>query len=339
MTRRIVLKLACFVAAIWWSQMHLLAADPKLASLNDVVVNAELKTVKLYGAGGGGLDAYQSGCVISAEGHILTAWSTVLDVDEILAVSSDGWRTEATVIGIDPNLEFAVLKASDPPEKFFDWSQTRSAVEGQRVLAVSNLYGIATGTEMSSVQKGLVMAKTELNARRGAFESVYQGPVLIIDAMTNNPGAAGGALVDLNGNFVGLLGKELRDAQVGIWLNYALPYEAMRESVERLMQGKSVARLDTTRPPADRPATLNGLGLVLVPNVLSKTPAYVDLVQPNSPASRAAVESDDLILFVNSLRVASQSMLFEELKHIDRADPIIMLIQRGRELKEVTLTP
>ena len=88
------------------------ANDATLGSLNAVVVKSELRTVKLYGAGGiAGLDAYQSGFFISEQGHILTVWSTVLDVDEITAVSSDGSRYSAKVIGIDPNLEIAVLLA------------------------------------------------------------------------------------------------------------------------------------------------------------------------------------------------------------------------------------
>ncbi len=315
------------------------AADPSsVGSVNSVVVSTELKTVKLYGAGGiSGLDAYQSGFFISEEGHILTVWSTVLDIDDIVAVSSDGNRYQAQVLGIDPNLEIAVLETDRPATSYFDLRQTRTAEVGERVLALSNLFGIATGNEMSSVQKGVLMAKTELKARRGTIESVYQGPVYIVDAMTNNPGAAGGALTDFRGRLLGMLGKELRDTGSNIWINYAIPMAELQESIDRILAGKSIAR-NEERPTADRPTSLSALGIVLIPNILAKTPAFVDLVQPGSTADRAGLQSDDLILFVNSTRITSQDALRSELNFIDRADEIVLLIQRNNELKEIVLS-
>ena len=262
-----------------------------------------------------------------------------MDVDEVVVVTSDGGRYTSSVVGIDPNLEIAILKTKEAPSSYFDLAQAREAQVGQRVMALSNLYGIATGSEMASVQKGVVMARTELNARRGSFESVYQGPVLIIDAMTNNPGAAGGALTAVDGTLLGMLGKELRDANANIWLNYAIPISQLKNSVERILAGKSINRSELSRKVADRPASLKELGIVLVPNILTKTPAYVDLVEAASPADLAGLKNDDLILFINSTRIGSQAALLSELKFIDRADEIALLVQRGNELKEVVISP
>ena len=313
-------------------------AATTLGSVNNTAVATELKTVKLYGAGGvAGLDAYQSGFFISDKGHILTVWSTVLDVDTIIAVTSDGSRLEAKVDGIDPNLEIAILSTGTPTTHSFDLAKHSTAQAGDRVLAFSNLFGIATGNEMSSLQKGVVMATTQLDGRRGTFESVYQGPIYVIDAMTNNPGAAGGALTDMQGRLLGILGKELRDARANTWLNYAIPISQVNESVSRIMAGKSIVRSSESRKAADRPMTLRDLGVVLIPDVLPKTPAYIDLIQPNSPASDAKLTADDLVLFVNSARITSQSALFEELKYIDQADEVTLLVQRGTTLREVTL--
>lgn len=315
-------------------------APSRLGSVNDVAIQTELNTVKLYGAGGfRGLDAYQSGFFVSGDGYILTVWSTVLDVDSIIAVTSDGRRMEAELRGIDPNLEIAILATNEKTNNFFDLSQAAEPSVGMRVLAVSNLYGIATGTEMSSVQKGVIMARSDLNARRGTFESVYRGPVAIIDAMTNNPGAAGGALVNLSGKLVGMLGKELRDANASIWLNYAVPISELRESVENIIAGKSINRAASTRKAADRPAQLGALGIVLVPDVLNKTPAYVDSVRPDSIAAKAGLQDDDLLLFVNSTRVASQADLLSELQYLDRAEQLVLLVQRDNELHEIILAP
>ena len=316
-----------------WSQ-----SSVTLGSVNSTAVNAELKTVKLYGAGGvAGLDSYQSGFFIDAEGRILTVWSTVLDVDTIIAVTSDGRRLECKVLGIDPNLELAVLESKQTTTEFFSIASAREADVGERVLALSNLFGIATGREMASVQEGIIMARTRLDARRGTYTSVYQGPIYVVDAMTNNPGAAGGALIDFQGRLLGMLGKELRDARANVWLNYAIPASQLRASVENILNGKSIARADASRPTVDRPHSLLALGIVLVPDVLAKTPAYVDSVKPDSPAAKAGLLNDDLVLFANSLRVASQAALRQELSSIDKGDPLILLVQRGNELKELVI--
>ncbi len=312
----------------------------RIGSLNNLAVAAEAKMVKLYGAGGfAGLDAYQSGSFISADGYILTSWSTVLDVDKVIAVTSDGTRMEAELRGIDPNLEIAVLATGQPSPAYFDLQEKSDAGVGSRILALSNLFGIAAGNEMSSVQRGIIMTRTDLNARRGAFDAVYQGPVWIIDATTNNPGAAGGALVDFQGRFVGMLGKELRDQDANIWLSYAIPIDQLSSSIERIVAGQSVGASSVARRPADRPATLAGVGIVLVPNVLDKTPSYIDLVQPDSAAAKAGLQADDLILFLNSVRTGSQSVLIEELGYIDRSQQIALLVQRGKELVEILIKP
>jgi S1-C subfamily serine protease len=331
--------LGCWVF-FWASAVDSLnALDLSAVRLQQVALRSELKTVKLFGAGGMGLESYQSGFFISAEGHILTVWSTVLDVADVIAVTSDGRRLQAQIVGVDPNLELAVLKTDQPPPDYFSLMTAREASPGDRVLAISNLFGIAAGNEMSSVQKGVVMTVTELRARRGNFQSVYQGPALIIDAMTNNPGAAGGALIDLEGKLLGILGKELRDTNANIWINYALPVNQFKTSVDNILEGKAIVRAALSRKQADRPASLAGLGIVLVPNVLNRTPAYVDLVVPDSPAAVAGLVPDDLILFVDSQRIASQTSLIDELKYIDRGDAIVFLVQRGNALVEVILNP
>ena len=240
------------------------------------------------------------------------------------------------MVGIDPNREIAVLAIDQPVSGFFDLKEAKTAEVGQRVLALSNLYKIAPGNELASVQKGMVMAKSDLNARRGSVESVYRGPVYIIDAMTNNPGAAGGALVDFEGQLLGMLGKELRDSQANIWLNYAIPISELRESVEQILAGKAILRQDG-RQVADRPANLNELGIMLVPDVLPKTPAFVDQVARGSIAEKSGLQRDDLILFINSQRVTSQEALRSELRYIDRLDAIVLLVQRRNELKEISL--
>lgn len=303
-----------------------------------VIRSVQEKVVKIYGAGGiAGLESYQTGVLVSPEGHVLTAWSTVLDADSVVVVTTQGQRVDATLVGVDPALEIAVLKADLTDMPFFSLKESAEAELGSRVLAVTNLFGIATGNEAPSVQKGSVLAKSDLKERRGRSGVVYQGPIYVIDAMTNNPGAAGGALTDWNGNLVGLVGKELRDQQTNTWLNYAIPISSIKDSVAALVAGKSVAKVDATEKMVDNPHELIALGIILVPDVLVKTPAYVDRVTPASSAELAGIQPDDLIIMVENQRIDSQSKLRTLLGTLNRADSLSIMIQRGTELKQLKL--
>ena len=308
------------------------AAPPSLA---EIVSATQPKVVKIYGSGGlRGLEAYQSGVLISAEGHVLTVWSYVLDSEEFLfVVLDDGQRFPAKLVGHDPTLEIAVLKVEGRDLPHFELDQAIELDIGQGVLAFSNLFGVATGDEGVSVQSGRVSAKTKLAARRGAFETLYHGPVYVIDAMTNNPGAAGGALTDRRGRFGGLLGKELRNSLTNVWLNYAVPAAELKESVKAILAGKHLGRRrDQSAKKSDHPHTIARLGILLVPDLLAKTPPFVDQIQPGSAAERAGLRPDDLILFVNDHVADSITALREELSYIDRIDPIRLTVQRGDEL-------
>lgn len=171
------------------------AADrPASNLLAETLARVQPKMVKIYGAGGiAGLEYYQSGFLISPDGAILTVWSHVLDTDEITAVLSDGRKLTAKLIGADPRLEIAVLKIATTDLPWFDLAKAAEADAGSRVLALSNLFNVAEGNEPASVQHGTISVKTRLEARRGAFDTPYNGPVYALDVVTNNPGAAGGA--------------------------------------------------------------------------------------------------------------------------------------------------
>jgi serine protease Do len=235
-------------------------------------------------------------------------------------------------------VEAAVLKIEAEDLPFFDLDDAVSLSTGSRVLAFSNLFNVAVGDEASSVLHGNVAGRTRLAARRGAFESAYDGPAYVLDAMTNNPGAGGGALTDRRGNLAAIVGKELRNKMDNTWLNYAIPISEVQLSVEQILSGELQPRTvdsDLRRPEA--PITLALLGIVLIPDVLAKTPPYVDRVVAASPAEEAGLLPDDMILFVNDRLAGSASDLKEALSYIDRIDEVRLLVQRGQALIETSL--
>ena len=309
--------------------------------LDDAARDAQSKVVKVYGAGGiSGLEAYQSGFLVSPAGHIATAWSYVLDVEPIV-VLDDGRRYESKIVGFEPALELAVLKIKASELPFFKVPKETTAQWGDPVIAVSNLFGIATGNEPASVMQGSIAAVTQLDARRGTFKTPYRGNVMILDLIANNPGAAGGAVIDANGELVGMLGKELRDASTGVWLNYALPSTVFRTAIGDIIAGrKTTAQADATPMlPREKSHAPNSLGLVLIPDVLEATPAYVDDVLIDSAGAKAGVRPDDLILLVNGSRVESQRSLRELLRRVDRRDDVEITVQRESQILPLKLQP
>lgn len=311
------------------------------SSFADIIVQTQPKIVKIFGAGGvRGLEPYQSGFLISGEGHILTVWSYVLDSDTVTVYLNDGRKLQATVVGMDPRSEVAVLKIDGDNLPHFNLDETVSLSSGAKVLAFSNLFGVALGNEPASVLHGVVAAKTDLAARRGAFATNYRGPAYVLDAMTNNPGAAGGVLTDRRGKLAGLLGKELRSSASNIWLNYAIPIGELAATIDGIVAGKfrPMPREEGAKKPKEF-HTLAALGINLVPDFLPRTPPFVESIKPGSPAAKAGVKPDDLILFVNSRVVPSCKLLVDELTFIDRLDPVKLTIQRGQELLEISLMP
>ncbi len=298
------------------------------------------KIVKIVGSGGSrGLEAYQSGVLISAEGHVLTTWSYVLDSGVITLTTGEGFKHEATLVGFDPKLDIAILKidVADAPHFSIDNISTTEA--GDRVLAFSNLYNVATGNEPVSIQQGFVSAVSNLSAIRGTWQSPYQGTAYFLDAMTNNPGATGGALTDRNGSLIGLIGKEMRDSRTGAWLNFGVPIGELKSSIRAIIDGQQQSSLSErdTNPRPSEPMSLELMGAWLVPEIVKRTPPYVDRVAAGSAAAKAGMVVDDLIIEVDGVMTPSSADVTQRLKGIDRDAAVPITVQRGNQFVELTV--
>lgn len=295
---------------------------------------ARTKVVKIFGAGGfSGLEAYQTGVLISEEGHILTAWSHVLDTQGVAVYLHDGQRFEAVLLGYDPRSEIAIIKIDIAGAPCFDLDDASERVKpGDLVLALTNLYGVATGNEPVSVQHGTVTAIRPIDADRVGGRFPFRGSVLIVDAITSNPGTAGGALINSQGQLIGMIGKDLKATGADVWLNYALPLHEIRESIDDVLSGKLILDFaDDRQQLPSEPMTLELLGIRLVPDVVGRTPPYVDAVVNEGSAARAGLQADDLILFINDRLIASCAQVDETLARLHRDDPVSITVQRNRE--------
>ncbi|CAN5282956.1 trypsin-like peptidase domain-containing protein [soil metagenome] len=333
------------------------AADPFHKVTDDV--NAKL--VKLFGAGGfRGIANYGTGILISPDGHILTVASQMLDSAELVVHLSDGVKMKATVLVVEPLLDVALVKIKIEGKKpdeatglnlpYFDYNAALKqplAKPGDWVLALSNQFEIAMRDEPMTVQRGVVAAYTKMHGRRGIFDFPYDGNVYIVDAITNNPGAGGGALTTRKGELLGIVGKEIKNSLSETWMNYAIPLNAqvevkdgdklvkvtMTDFVNLGMQGKY--------KPIKRPAVEIGVGgyhgIRFVPNVLERTPPYVEEIVKGSPAEKAGIQIGDLVSFIDGEPIYSIKTFNEYMKKTRGGMRLRIEVRRENNLQTIEL--
>lgn len=339
------LILAAFVATT--------RAEDSFAQVADKV---NPKVVKLFGAGGfKGLQSYGTGILVSSDGYILTINSHILDTQDLRVHLSDGTHYHGKVVAIEPELDVALVKIGDNKLKvedlpFFDVSAAakRGPIEpGTGVLAFSNQFQIATRDEPMSVQRGVVASYSKLYGRIGIFEATYKGDVYVVDAITNNPGAAGGALTTRKGELLGLVGKELRNELTNTWINYAIPINAKISVTQADGKESSVTILDIlAKKEKYKPLTPNRnknegpgvyTGIILVADPVERTPPYIEEVVPGSPADKAKLRPDDLIVYVDGILAGDIHTFRDLLSRYHPNQTVKLEIQRNRKLQTISL--
>jgi len=327
--RTLVLNLFCTLLA---------AVTAAAQSPHEAIEAVQSRVVKIFGAGGiANLHDYGTGFLVSPDGHVVTVWSHVLDGDVVTCVLDDGRRYYGKVLGAEPQLDLAVVKIDAEDLPYFDLSQTATAGPGTRVLGFSNLYKVAVGDEPVSVMHGVIAAQTNLTARRGRFEVPYDGPVYIVDAITNNPGSAGGVLTDYQGQLLGMLGRELMNAESNTWLNYVIPIGQLTTTIDAIRTGDFSALDNPEDVPPEQRYVAGDFGIILVPDVIFRTPAYIDDVLDGSPAYQVGLQPDDLIVFVNNELVQSIRRLQAELGRLQAEDDVTLIVRRGNQLVSVQM--
>jgi len=310
-------------------------------STYETIAQVNPRMVKIFGAGGiQRLQGYCSGFLVSPEGHIVTVWSHVLDEGEVTVVLHSGRKLTAKVIGAEPRLDLAVLKVDGEDLPYFDLDLSADvATPGTRVLAFSNMFNVASGNEAVTVLHGVIASRTKLEGRRGVFDISFPSPVYIVDAITNNSGSLGGALTTRDGRLLAMIGKELRNAQSNTWVNYGMPMPELKDAIQEIIAGKYTpipTRLSDTPEGAPRYKPLD-LGLVMIPDVVARTPAFVEDVTPDSAAALGGIRTDDLILFVNGELIQSCRHFAEVCAKLEDSSMIDVVIRRDGKLETIKL--
>ena len=242
-----------------------------------------------------------SGVIVNPDGYILTNHHVVAGADRVEVELSDRRVLTATVVGDDAPSDLAVLKVQATGLRTIPLADSDKARVGDVVLAIGNPLGIG-----QTVTSGILSAKGRTTGTGdGSFQDFLQTDAPI------NRGNSGGALVNLQGELLGINSQILSPSGGSIGLGFAIPSNMAKNVMGQLISSGSVrrAKLGVMVQPITADLA-SSLGLSDVRGAL------VNQVEPGSPAERAGLEQGDVITEVaGTARVGRQRAAQRDLQH------------------------
>ncbi len=269
---------------------------------------------------------YGSGVVISPDGYIVTNNHVVEGANKIEVTFNDKHKRTATIIGTDPSTDLALIKVEANDLEYLTFADSDKVRVGEWVLAVGNPFNLT-----STVTAGIVSAKARninILGDGSTIESFIQTDAAI------NPGNSGGALVDMNGNLIGI--NAAIASRTGSYEGYsfAIPSNIVKKVMEDFLQYGTLQR------------AYLGVSIVEITEELAEAKGitemsgvYVMAISDNGGAKAAGVKEDDIILSINNISVNSNSQLVGVVSQYRPGDKVKVKIQRNGNIieKEVTL--
>ncbi len=269
---------------------------------------------------------YGSGVVISPDGYIVTNNHVVEGANKIEVTFNDKHKRTATIIGNDPSTDLALIKVDAKDLEYLTFADSDEVKVGEWVLAVGNPFNLT-----STVTAGIVSAKARninILGDGSTIESFIQTDAAI------NPGNSGGALVDMDGNLIGI--NAAIASRTGSYEGYsfAIPSNIVKKVVEDFLQYGSLQRAYlgvTIAEITEELAEEKG--------ITEMSGVYIMGVDERGGAKAAGVKEDDIILSINNITVNSNSQLIGVVGQYRPGDKVKIKINRDGEIliKEVTL--
>jgi len=172
-----------------------------------------------------------SGVIVSPQGYILTNNHVVETADEILVMLNDGRRAKAKVIGTDPETDLAVLKVNLDNLPVMVLNNSEQLQVGDVVLAIGNPFGVG-----QTVTSGIISALGRNQLGINTFENFIQTDAAI------NPGNSGGALVDVQGNLLGINTAIYSKSGGSMGIGFAIPVSIAKQVLEGIVKDGLVTR-------------------------------------------------------------------------------------------------
>ena len=265
-----------------------------------------------------------SGVIISPDGYIITNHHVIENSSEVIVTTNDNKEYEAIIVGSDEVTDVAVLKI-DSNEKFeyilFGDSENSQIVEW--VLAVGNPYNLN-----STVTAGIISSKSrDLNEYDQINQSFIQTDAAV------NVGNSGGALVNINGELIGI--NTAIQSMTGGFVGYsfAIPSDIVRKIFEDILEYGDVQKgLLGVRGIALKSSYSRQL------NLTDTEGFYIDIIEPGFGADLAGLKRGDIIKEIDGIKINKFSDLSGHLSTKRPGDKVNVIYSRENELNRTTVT-
>jgi S1-C subfamily serine protease len=277
-------------------------------------------------------NALGSGVIIDKRGYIVTNNHVVDGAQNIQVVMSDGTKLPAQLVGTDPADDLAVIKTNPPANmpvaKLGDSSQLKV---GQEVLAIGNPLGIT-----QTVTNGIVSA---LNRTVSEGQGQANLPDAIQTDAPINPGNSGGALVDLQGNLVGIptltaIDPEFRTPANGV--GFAIPSNRVGFIVPQIIQSGKVTH--TGRAALGISGAAVDQNLAAQDNLSVDHGVLISALVNGGAATKAGLQVGDVIVQIDTTNVTDNSTLVSALITKSPGETIAVKVYRGNQQLTINVT-
>nr|WP_246476089.1 DegQ family serine endoprotease [Roseibium litorale] len=229
-----------------------------------------------------------SGVIISADGIVITNHHVIKDADEVRVALADKREYDADVVLMDERTDLAVLKIKgDGPFDFVQFADSDSLQVGDIVLAIGNPFGVG-----QTVTQGIVSALARTQVGVSDYQFFIQTDAAI------NPGNSGGALVDMNGNLVGVNTAIFSRSGGSNGIGFAIPAHMVQFIASAAENGGKVQR-----PWLGATMQLVNSEIAEALNLDRPRGVIVTKIYPDSPAEAAGLEISDLVIAVDGKEV------------------------------------
>ena len=264
-----------------------------------------------------------SGVIVNQDGYVLTNYHVVQAADAIEVALTDGRRDVAKVVGADPDTDLAVLRlASLRSLPAATLAPDRGLRVGDVVLAIGNPFGVGQTTT-----QGIVSALGRNGLGLNTYEHFIQTDAAI------NPGNSGGALIDAEGNLVGINTAIYSESGGSMGIGFATPIEIARKVMDEIVKTGGVKRGWLGVEPQDVTPELarafeldrNTSGVIIAG------------VMRDGPAAKGGLKVGDIVQSVNGKRMMDTTSLLSEIAQLPPGQRATLGILRGGKPVELAV--
>jgi len=264
-----------------------------------------------------------SGVIASPNGYVLTNNHVIDGADEIEVILNDNRQARAKVIGTDPDSDLAVLKIELDRLPVIVLGNADNIQVGDQVLAIGNPFGVG-----QTVTSGIVSALGRNQLGINTFENFIQTDAAI------NPGNSGGALVDTNGNLLGINTAIYSRSGGNMGIGFAIPVSTAKQVLESIVKEGQVTRGWIGVEPSElSPELAETFGIKASQGVI------ITGVLQNGPAAQSGIRPGDVITGVAGKPVHNVSELLSSVAALKPGTPSKFSLLRQNNPMELDVVP